>query len=797
MAGEALAADDKQNPKDKVSYWLRWIKQARKAADIHKGDSRAAWAEYEKKTSANGGSQQQRGQDDVERCYPAYWSASKVIEPAYYSRTPEPSTEVEFDWQDEVAETAAMMAERIGRYQIRTGNFDAVMSAAVQDFIHADKATIQIVCDIDDEGGAELPLAAAQDGKSYLTQDGKPHPGEVFKRDDGSYFGKAGVCNSIKLVPAPYDEYLHTPDAKIWSDVREMTFYFCLPYEEGKEKFPKVPDAAYKMGSGQDGKSDGSKTDNNGVEPIGRYLEGYECWDKESGTVYFVSESYPIDFLADPKPDPYGLPDFFPCAPFIIGSKPSKSLYPTPAYIQVLPTLKQLHLAYSRTFKLLRSARRRAIVDGASPDLINALNDLDENEFVAAQNLNDIVSKGGLDKMIFFVPVADLVSAISELQGVRDTFKAEFYEFFGVPDIIRGVSDPIETLGVNEMKRDAAHDRFRYAKKQVAQLARDGLQMLVHMALRLYDDQKLMKICGYQFMRQEQQQAFPAALAVLRDNEEQVIRLDIETDSIAFIDQRMRMEQRGLVIKTITDGLEKVSSMVQINPAFAVVSLQILLATLDGMEGGKYFIEETKSAGQKLIDAVENPPQQQPPPDYEMMKIQLQTRQQDWKEQHDSELLQLKAATEAANQEAKAQLVEIQGLKVQNDAQVAATAQALDQSKEQFKQVADSMLIELEHLKTTSDIHNRSLEEQRLEKQQKLDAMQGLLDQHAQAAQIANQRISMATDHIAALTEHINAKKEAQHGPTSNLEAKPTNKIHKVLRDSSGKISHLITTTEL
>jgi hypothetical protein len=756
-------------------------------------DSRAAWREYENQSDLS--SETKRENQDSPLCYPAYWSASKTVEPAYYSRTPNPSVEVEFDWQDNIAETASMMAERIGKYQIRNGHYDMVMASAVQDFIHADKATVQIICDIDDEGGEDLPLSPSEDGKSYLTPDGNPHTAEVFKNPDGSYFGKTGVCEGIHLAPLGYDEVLHTPDAKIWSEVREIGIYFCLPEDEAKEKFPNVPDAAYKAGLGQDNKSQDEKSNRN--EPIGKYLEGWECWDKESETVYFISESYPLDFLCDPKQDPYGLPDFFPCAPFIIGSKPSKSLYPTPAYIQCLPTIKQLHKAYAKVFHLIDGIRRRAVVDGSSPELISALNDLSDNEFVAAQNLNDIVSKGGLDKMIFYVPVQELVAAISELKDVRDNFKAEFYEFFGVPDIIRGVSDPIETLGTNEMKRDAAHDRFRYAKKQVAQLARDGLQMLVHMALRLYDDQKIAKICGFQFMRQEQQQDFPQALAVLRDNEEQVIRLDIETDSIAFIDQRMRMEQRGLVVKTITDGLEKVSSMVQINPAFAVVSLQILLATLDGMEGGKYFIEETKAAGQKLIDAVENPPKQDPPPDYEMMKIQLAQRSQDWTEQHDTELLQLKAATESANQEAKAQLVEIQGLKVQNEAQVAATAQALEQSKQQFKQTADSLLIELEQIKTTADIHTQGIEQARLEKQQKLDALQGILDQHSQAAKIANDRISMMTDHIAALTDHINAKKDSTSSPIGNAEATITRKHQIVRHPVTGRVHEVITTTKV
>lgn len=810
------AESEKKNPKESLGYWLRWIKAARKAAKRHIDDSKAAWREYE--NQSNLASETKRENQDASLVYPAYWSATKVIEPAYYSMTPNPDTIVEFDWKDSVAETASMMAERTGKYMIRTSNFDMVMSAAVGDFIHADKATTQVICDID-PAGTRNPLTKNEDGSYNNGQE--LHTGDVMRQGE-DYFFSSALCKGIKLGPLSYDEVLHTPNAKIWGEVTELAIYFCISKDEADEKFENLPQECFKTGLGSDEKSS-EEDDSSGKDPIGKYLEGWECYDKETKMVYFVSESCPLQFLKPAAPDPYKLPGFFPCAPFIIGSKPSKSLYPTPAYIQVRPTLQQMHVAYGKIFNLLEGARRRAIVDGAAPELIAALNDLSANEFVGMQNINDIVSKGGLKNMIFYIPVEELVKAVTELQDAEDRFEQNFQKWFGVPEILQGISDPIETLGAQEMKRETAHDRFRYAKKQVAQLARDSLEMLTDLAFHLFDNAKIAKICGYQYMTRQQQADFPAAIAILRDNDERLIRIDIETDSIAFVDQRLRAQQRKIVSDTVNEGLKNVSSMVQINPTFAAVSLQVLLATLDGLDGGKYYIEEVKDAGEKLIQAIENPPQTTPPPDYEMLKINNEAKKNDeaqqlkvaefqWKQKNDTATIQLKDSIAAADNNIKMQQTEISGLKVQNDAQVKQTALALQQSKDEFAKQLDGMLAQLEQIKTGANVAALSNEEARAKREEKMAAVQMILDHHTKVIEQANgahrtaldaahTRIGLLTDHVKVLSDHINAQKPSDAAPAKNMEDRTTKQpdIHvhlggstSVVRGTDGKISKLV-----
>lgn len=726
---------------DTVDYWFRWLRSAKKAAEPHFEDGKKAWDEYENKTLKT--SADTRPGNESKRVYPIYWASCKTLEPAYYSRTPKVTNEREFEIDDQIADTMCLINERLSKYLIRNSHFDDVFAASVSDFIHADKATTQIVYEAEFQKSLVRVPVSTQDGKTFVDDKGQ-EVSEEIKQDQQGIFAEIEKdvalpdTQKIYLAPCSYDQILHTPEAKVESEIKDKAYFFCMTQEEAEKRFPGK-DIAWKEGrtGGSEGKRSVDIIEDKSL-PMGKYVEGWEIYCKFTKNVYWVSEQYKPGFL-DSKPDPTGFRDFFPSPPFIIGSKPSKSLYPTPAFIHLLPTLNQLHETYSKVFELIVGTRRRAIVNGASPELIAALNSLDSGEFIAAKDLATLLGPGGkLADLIFYVPVQELVAAISELVSLEATFDEHFSQWFGVPDILRGVGDPVETAAAQQIKSGAAHDRFKYAKKQIAKLARDSIEMMLDLALQVYDDSKIARICGFKYMKPEDQQAFPEALAALKNDEERFIRIDVETDSLSFIDQTMRQQQRGMVVQTITQGLGEISGLAQNSPEFVPTALTVLLSSLEGMEGGREFEDSVKQSVQALMDKVSNPPQSPPPPDYEQMKIQLeqqklqlaqQAQQFEQQQKFPAEMkqkqdeLQLKDIIAQAQEGLDTQRVEIEGMKVQNQAQIDATAQQLDQVKAQFNQALETHLAQVQELKTHADIIESAKQEIRLKKEQDLEIL--------------------------------------------------------------------------
>jgi len=661
VEGGKLETEEKTE-RDGYDFWCKWIKAATKAGKRHKEDTLAAWKEYE--------NQGKTEEDDpntftqaVTKCFPIYWASCKVMEPALYSRTPKVRAKREFDIKDPVSLCSAEIAERAGRRMIKESEFDAVMMAAVQDFLHGDKATTQVIINKEvDLTPVDVPVVLSTDPSIYIdAMTGAQYPAQDVRMGaTGPYVTVQQPRERKCITPsiASYDEVLHTPNAKLWSEISEFAIKFSIPEHEAKERFPALGEINSTV-TWKEGKPEGEDKD---IEPIGKYLEGWEIYDKDEKKVRWYSEQY-AGKLLDSREDIYKLKGFYPVPPFIINNKPSKHMYPTPVYCQLAPTLKQLHSGYAKVFRLIDAIRRRCLVDASQDELIAALSDLEDSQYIAVDNLQAMLEKGGINNLIYYIPVQELVTAITELNSLREDFKNIVFEFFGVPDILRGAGDPVETATGVEARTGAAHDRFKYMKRQIWQLASDTVNIMLDMFFEVNTEQEIAEFVGKEFMTPEMQRNFSAAVVSLKNDKQRSLRLEIETDSMSFFDDTLKQQQRQAVSQTITAGLSNVSAMMKEDPGMAGIGVKLLLLTLDGMPGGRDFEDGIKQVMQALEAKMAAPPKEEPPPpDYEMMKLQnvanknqmdmiLAQRELDRKDQE----MQLNAAVSVAEQRLKEQ----------------------------------------------------------------------------------------------------------------------------------------------
>lgn len=733
-AGSTNPTTEEQHECDSRSYWEKWIKAAKKGADKHWQDAKAAWREYKNEERRAEGANAVDNQAPL--CYPIYWSSCKTLEPAYYCRTPKITTRRKFGIGDNISVLASTLYERRANYLTESSDFDVVLMDAVKDLIHADKTTTQVIyeadlVDVEDNQPLsmlpppEAPQEASEDmlmirdpnpEPQYLLPDGTVHEGEVKQNPDGSYFapGVKQVAQNqrVYLAPVCFDEVIHTPEAKNQSEIKDIAFYFCMSKYDALRRFSGISadQITWKKKTEQDKEVS--------LSMPGDYLEGWEIYCSRTKKTYWYSEQYQVDFL-DQKPDQYKLKKFFPCPPFIINSKPNKSMYPTPAFQQLAPAITQLHSLYQKVFNLITAIRRRALVDDSEPALLNALNDLDSNEYIGCKNLASILEKGGIANMVLFIPVQELVQALGEIQDIKNEFKNDFNEFFGVPDILRGVSDPIETAEAQGIKTSAAHDRFKFVKKQVGQLARDSIEMMVDLATELFEPQTLADIDGMMFLTQEQQALYPEACALLKNDDQRLIRLEIDTDSMAFIDQGMRAQQMNAVAQTVINGLKESANMLQIDPEFAKAAMQTVLATLENLELGKDFVDTVKGAVNTLMQSKMTAQPPPPPPDYEGLKVKLADQQQQIDASLKSRELdqrQTQMDRDEMDREFQRQVEEIRlGFEARNT--------ALEEKLEQFNEIIQTQTNSIEAFKAQMNAAESAAEERRLAQEAEMQAL--------------------------------------------------------------------------
>lgn len=672
------AGNDTTDKRGNLEYWLRWLPAAKKAAKDHWLDTKAAWKEYEDEYNSEQVAGEASFGDTSKRLCPLYWSSCQTVESAYYSKTPKLRARRRFDIDDQSALTGALIAERLGEYLVENSHFDAVMRQSVGGFIHSAKVTTQI---------CYHPIKGMQQ-KEVIGADGLPTVVEE----------EVILDHKITLKAVCHDEILHTPEAKGQDEITEIAYYFCMDEAEARARFkgengedlqlPWKTSKDYERKSGEEDRSD----------LPGKYLEGWEIYDFPNNKVYWVNENYKEGFL-DVQDDPYGFRHFYPSPRFVIANKPEKSLYPRPAYVRLQALLNSLHDLYAKRFDLIDKIRRRALVDAENTDLIHALNSLESGEYIALKNFRTILEKGGIENAVLWVPLQELVTAISEINSLEQEFKNAFFEYFGLPDILRGVSDPQEALGTQQIKSTAAHDRFKNHKKQIQELARDSIEMMLDLALQVMPAEKIWRVCGMDFAPKEHKDRFIEALEFLKNDEERLIRVDIETDSTSFLDAQAELFKRRSISETVINGLATIGGMQ--NLEFASVALRTLLSTISGLDGSKEYEDGVMSAVRELMEKKSQP--QEPPPDVKLLQVQVQ---------------QQKVANEAQAKQRELELKEYKLMEEQKqssfDRQLEVFKAEMERQMQQFLQMAESARLELEEVKVALTEREKLIEEQRL-----------------------------------------------------------------------------------
>ncbi len=337
--------------------------------------------------------------------------------------------------------------------------------------------------------------------------------------------------------------------------------------------------------------------------------------------------------------------------------------------------------------------------------------------------------KGGLDKMIQWLPIQQVAAVLMQLYEARDKAKQVIYEITGIADIIRGATSPSETATAQQIKSQFATLRLSDHQKAVARLARDVIRLLAGLIAKHFDNRTLSAMTGYPrlvvvpplppmpalpplvhsgggnvvpfpgqgqsmaspppdpAMQQYQQavqarqaalaqnaqlqQEFDQAVALLREDIGHGFRIDIEADSTIVADEQQDQQSRTEFLQQMVPFLEQAVPMAMGNPALADLAKEFALFGARGFKVARS-LEETI---EKAFDALKQMPPAPPkgaaaPPDPGEAQAKMAAIQAD--SQTDMANIQADAKSAADANQVKLQLGQqanaIRQQDVQNDA---------------------------------------------------------------------------------------------------------------------------------
>ena len=568
-----------------------------------------------------------KGANNTKSGFNILWSNVQTLAPALYAKPPIPNVDRRFEDEDKVGTTAARVLERAVSYYVDADLFDSVMSQVVKDRLLPGRGVSWV-----------RYVPNFKDPKVEGNEDVKKEGPEVT--DDT-------VKGSESDIPELYAEdvvadYVHWKDfghtwARTWEEVRGVWRIVYMSREEMKKRgFPDWKDIPLEK----------EKEDTEEKQGEAKAII-YEIWDKVKKEAIWLHKG--MEKEQDRRPDPLGLKDFFPCPKPLYATLANDNLIPTPDFRQYEDQARELDDITNRIASIQKSLKVIGVYDASAQALDRLLSEGNDNTMIPVEQWAVFGEKGGLKGAVDFFPLDMVAAVLVQLYEVREKVKQDLYEITGISDIIRGATDPNETLGAQELKGKFATLRMDNEQKDVARFSRDLVRIFAEIIAEHFSLKTIKQICGIKLMTGAEKQQAQAQLkqaaamaqqtgqepppmpegleelldsptweeveALLRDDIQRCFRISIETDSTIKQDQEAEKAARIELVGQVGAYLEKAALL---PPTLQPLAAELLQFGVKGFKISRELETTFDLALKKLAKQAEAPPQ----PDPEQMKVE-------------------------------------------------------------------------------------------------------------------------------------------------------------------------------
>lgn len=632
------------------------------------------------------------------------YSNTETLLPAVYNARPIPIVDRRFKDADPVGKAAAEVSTRILKFLIEAedenyDSFDELMQPAVLD--------------------------------TCVTNRGLTRWKYVPHIVDGAIKSECAYGEAVR-----WDKFFHGY-ARTWKKVPWIGFEWDMTKQEIEESFG--PEIAAKIDFNNMELATSEETSGENREQLTgvKLAKVYEIWDKSSRKVMFFCGGYQ-DTPLKVVDDPLELSGFFPIPKPMNFMKKITTLIPTPLYVQYKQQAKELNEITRRLKDLIKAAKIRGFYN-STVDGIEKVLKSEENDLTPVENMESLGENASVDKLIWLMPIGEIVSAIQTLYLQREQVKQVIYEITGISDILRGASVASETATAQNIKNQWGSLRLKKLQKEVQRYCRDSLRILLEIAVTKFDQATVIAMTGLSFptMQQKQsaqmqiqQQMMQAQMApmqpgqpqqppqidpklremlqtpsweeileTLRDDLTRSYKVDIETNSTIDAEAAQDKQDIAELLNALSQFLNGVAPLIEKGVLPFDIAKGMLLA-----------VTRRYTFGPQLEDAINKmaapPPANQPDPN-EQMKIQTE---------------QVKMQSEQAKQQFEMKRLEMEG-------QLAAVEHQQKMEEMQMKAQIEREKLALEQAKLEIERAGMKMKQESM-MQQHAFKMQGMQEQH-------------------------------------------------------------------
>ena len=588
-----------KTPQGLVRRWLCEWDLADKAESDWREEVEKVWELYKSKKPAD-------------NTFNILWSNTETLCPATYNSTPKPDVRRRFRDADPTGKVAATVLERTLTYELDQNDFDHTIQNTVLDIWIAGRG---IAREKYEPKFASIEPVETED--DWLKTDEEPTETPQEEIAD----------EKVPSVHVQWDSFRHGP-GKTWDEVTWIGFEHCFTYGDVVRQFGEE---FAKLVSFSEAPIETRGQDKD-VRSLYKTAKFYEIWDKTTRQCLFIAPCYK-QAPAHQVDDPLNLEGFWPLPRPAYAIKDTTSLVPQIPYKKYEQQAKELNRVTRRINKIVDALKVRGAYSAHLSE-VKKIIEAGDNDMIAIENASEIANMGGLDKAIWLMPIDRLVQVLEGLHVSREKIIQSIYEITGMGDIMRGVSNPHETLGAQQLKSQWGSLRIQNVQRELQRFIRDLLRIKAEIISQNFQAETLEAMTGIQLptdqekqmlqMKAQQMQmsgmqvppeeakqleklmALPTweeVMALLQSDEMRQWRIGIETDST--VSETLARDAQGMQ-----------ESITAISTLFANVgpAVQQGVLSIDVVKTLALSMARTSRMGQAVEDAVEQMQQPSPQP---------------------------------------------------------------------------------------------------------------------------------------------------------------------------------------
>jgi hypothetical protein len=587
-----------------------------------------------------------------------FWANASILTPSIYAKPPIPVIVPKFNDRRPVYQASAELMERCAVVAFDLTEIDELMKLIRDD------------------------LALLDRGVAWCR----------YESGKGEYDHEK-VCIDFKNRR----DFLHSI-SRNWREVTWVAAASYLTRGEARKRFKKSSNDEYQQAEYRVDKD----TQEVGGADNRERAKFWEIWSKGDRRVLWVAKG--CEKILDEDDPHLDLRGFFPCPKPAYGTVQRGSLVPVPDVLQYKDQLEEVNLLTARIHALSDALEVKGFYPAGGAEIADAVQTA-INIKTPGRVMVPIANWaafGGSKEIIIWLPIENIAATIKECVALRKEIIQDIYQIMGLSDIMRGSSDPNETLGAQQMKSQYGSTRIRDKQSELVRLARDLVEITTEIVTEKFSPVTMIEMSQTQLptqdmqkkmvaqIQQKAQQAIMLAqqaapppgqqppqpgqqdpqqqvqqmiaqaedaikkvlgkptieqvLRFLKDNRMKSFVLDIETDSTIIPNEQAEKQQRSEFVGVLAQLLPQLSAMMVAEPKSAEFCGELLKFAVAPFRAGR----SLDGAVDELVEQMKAKGDQPKPDDPATAQNKTALQIEQMKDTREKDKMKADAAVEAA-----------------------------------------------------------------------------------------------------------------------------------------------------